>query len=509
MGGNNSKEAAPVPKIDPPPPVATTATPCDIKCPGGGGECKNTNDQVFNSIGSQMSVSAGVSAGPVSAASQASASSLAVNTGNNPQNTSSCPVNINQKQSTVNISKSLMSVDNSVMIMNNSSLSSTSSAVNNMTVNSITTTSSSSTQNATVSQSMVINISGVKGDVNITGISQENTIVATNSIQMDLSAIDNVRTDLANEILQQFGSMSNTDAMDKMNSAISKDLSASNDAGNKIKADAKIDQKQTAQIPAPPPHQITPPQVGANVTTEQSQVNDSTASTILSSPYTSSNNIHRSIQSSILNAVTQNFTHETVTQLVTCINVSQSLGINIKNVGGNVNLKDIKQSNSIVMNSTLSQHMDIGTAITNSVAASLGASTDDQQVVKKSTSSTLADTSTARGSAVSTTDTESAFEYKQELTQSMIPSSGSSGGSGSSSISSVVLCIIFMVGPMLLSKLPTSLASADSDYSSQNESSSPSSTESTDSTDSTASTASTASSTTPTVGTSKGGYYFY
>lgn len=500
MGGGNSKPA-PTPDISPPPPVATTATPCDIKCPGGGGDCKNTNDQVYNSIGSQMSVSAGVSAGPLSAASQASASNLAVNTGNNPQNTSTCPVNINQKQTTTNISKSLMSVDNSVMIMNNSSLSSTSSAVNQMTVNSITTTSSSSTQNATVTQAMVINISGVGGDVNITGVSMKNEIIATNSIQMDLSAIDEVRTDLANQVLQQFGSMSNTDAMDTMNSAISKDLSASNDAGNKIKAQAQIDQKQTAQVPAAPPHQITPPQTGANVTTEQTQVNNSTASTILSSPYTSSNNIHRSIQSSILNAVTQNFTHETVTQLVTAINVSQSMGINIKNVKGNVNLKDISMTNSIVMNSTLTQHMDIGTAITNSVAASLGASTDDQQVLKKSTSSTLADVSTARGSAVSTTDTESAFQYKQELTQSMIPSSGSSGGSGSCSVSSVILCIIFMVGPMLLSKLPTSLASADSDDSSQSDSSQSDSSQS-------SSTATTPTTTTE-PGKTSGGYYFY
>jgi hypothetical protein len=136
------------------------------------------------------------------------------------------------------------------------------------------------------------------------------------------------------------------------------------------------------------------------------------------------------------------------------------MGFNIKNVAGNVNLSNIMMSSSVIMNSTLSQHLDIGTAITNSVTSSLGTSTDDQVVIKKSNSTTLSDQTTARGSGMSTTNTTSAFDYIQDINHGGIPASGASGGSCTSFM---LLGSCFTIGSTLFNKLPGSLQSNSED----------------------------------------------
>jgi hypothetical protein len=298
---------------------------------------------------------------------------------------------------------------------------------------------------------MVININNVKGDVKVSNISQNASISCTNTISMDLSAIDNVRTDLANDVLQQFSNASNTDSLNAAQTSIEKELSASNSAANSLNSSNQVKQTQKADLPMAAPTQIIPPVPGANVNTDQTTVNNSTATTIITAPYTQSNNVNRSIQSSVLNAVTQNFTHETVTQLVTAININQKMGINISNVGGNVDVSNISQNANVVLVSTMNNNMSIGTAIVNSVAQSIGTKTDDVVAIKKSSSTTLSDASTLRSTSSASNTTTSSFSYDQSITQSMIPGLGSFG---SCSISSICLIGLIFIGPLLFKALP-------------------------------------------------------
>jgi hypothetical protein len=254
-------------------PMAAAPLPpaCVVSCPGGGGSCSNeanTNSmQVAGSTGAggntggAASANASAGGGLLGSASASGAAGASGGAGGGAgmqtsdtkaKNASSCPPNINQKSSVANISNSLMSVDQSTIIMNQSSLSSLSSSVNQMMVNSITSTTSSSTQNVNISQEMVININNVKGNVSVTNVSQNASVTATNSISMDLSAIDNVRTDLATNVLNQFAAASNTDSLNAAQASIEKEMAASNTTKNSLDQQNKVSQTQTAQLATNP-----------------------------------------------------------------------------------------------------------------------------------------------------------------------------------------------------------------------------------------------------------------
>jgi len=464
---------------------------CAVNCEGGGGTCANTMSQAYSSVqgvlNESMSAGAGASAsanasggaagggqllggllggggagggaaagigggGGLSAGQNINVAGSNTTQSTNAQNAASCPNNINQKLTTNNISNTLMSVNQSTMVMNQSSLSSISSAVNQMIVNSITTTTSSSQQNINISQSLAIRVSGVQGNVTISNIKQSVVIDCTNTVSMDLSAIDNVRADLANQILQQFATATNTTALDSAQTSILTELKNNNETSNKLYQTNSVRQVQAANVPVAVPLQPIPPTPGANVSTDQTSNSNATASTIITAPYTQSNNINRSIQSSILNSVTQNFTHETVTQLISAININQSLGIDVANVAGNVDIKNIEQTANVILVSTLNQHMSIGTAIVGSITSALGATTDDIQTIKKSNAVALSDTTNLRSTTSGSTDTSSTFSYEQSLTTSVVPMAGASGGS---SISSFLLCALIIIMPLLSRALPS------------------------------------------------------
>jgi hypothetical protein len=530
------------------------ASPCSLSCPGGGGNCVNTISAASNATSSQFATAAHLSAsasfqgssdiggsaqggwGAASAEAHsrqqasgqmsmdsgisASGSASAQSSSLNGQNASSCPNNINQTQISTNISKTLMSTDNSTFITNKSALTSISSAVNQMVVNSITTTTSSSSQNVQISQTMVINVNNVKGDVDISEVSQEVSVNCQNTVQMDLTAIDNVRTDLANEVLNQFANTTNVDSINAANTSIKNEMASNQAATSSLKQATAVKQTQATQVPMAAPPPIIPPVPGANVTTNQQTTNDSSSTTIITAPYTQTNDVSRTIQNSVINAVTQNFTHETVTQLIQSINIAQTMGINISNVGGNVRINNISQKANVVLLSALGQHMDIGTAITASVASSLGTKTDDVATIQKSSSVTLADSSNLRSGTSSDNKTDSTFSYDQALSQSLcqgiFPESlGGSGACSAICLSLLCLPIFVFIGFKLFNTLPPP-APLTEDESTPDASSSPASIDSTTSTDSTASTASTAStSSTPSPSTTSetlpktGGYYFY
>jgi hypothetical protein len=462
---------------------------CQFSCPGGGGFCNNQNNSAYSSIYAKYSVGGSVGWGLASAS--ASGEAGAMSSSRNAQNTTSCPPNVTTDNSNTNISKSLMSVDQSTLIMNNTSLTSLSSSVNQMVANHMTSTTSSSNQNVMITQVLKIDINNVQGNVNISDIEQNATVDATNTISMDLSAIDNVRTDLANGVLQQFSAASNTDSINAAQASIDKELSAANEAAVDMQQKKKITQTQKTDIPMAMPTTVQSPEPGANVNTKQTSVQDSLTSVTISAPFTQSNNVSRTIQSSILNAVTQNFTHETVTQLITAININQAMGFSISNIVGNVNISNIKQNASVVIKSTLDQHLNIGTAIVNSMSGSLGVSTDDKVAIKKSNSATLKDTAKLRASNTSSTKQSSDFSYEQSITQSIVPSSGSSGSSCSSCC---ILVLIIFIAPMLFSALPNISSENSEEYIDE---------------DTDEDKESSSNSETAELPTNKGGYYFY
>jgi hypothetical protein len=549
---------------------AAIPAPCALNCPGGGGSCTNeantASSTVQSSIQAQLGggIGAGGSAGASAAggaqgsgsvgaglaakadASAGASGGLGAGLGagataggqfkndnqastqsGDAKNQMTCPNNIVRKDQQNHISKSLMSVDQSTMIMNQSSLSSISSAVNSMVVNKMTSTTSSSSQNVNITQAIVININNTKGDVIVKNVRNKANVSCSNTISMDITSIDNVRTDLANEVLQQFASASNTESIDAANAAIQKELTAVNSTSDRLNLDNKVAQNKSAQLPTSNPTTITPPVPGANINTDTTLNTDSTAATIISAPYTQSNSVNRSIQSSILNSVTQNFTNETVTQLITAININQTIGINVSNTVGNVTLDNIENLADVALISTINNSMDIGTSIVNSVTGNLGTKTDDAVAIKKSRFTSLSDISKLRSSVSGSTDTTSEFSYDQSFTTNMIPASGSCG---SSSIFSLISIMMIFLIPTIFTGLPPPTIIESTSDSSTSDSSSTNSTPSTDSTSSTASTTSTASpapqaypvspgspestdSTSSTVPTSEvakvGGYYFY
>jgi len=435
------------------------AGPCNVKCEGGGGSCNNTasaisasgyNDFTFDNFIAAGGCFLGICGGGASN-QYLNNKSGASSASSNAQNSGTCPPNNVTNIESANISKSLMSYDNSTLIMNRSALNAISTSINQMIVNSITSTRTSSTINVSTLQQIKIRISGVGGDVNVSDVGNESNMELENTIQTDLSTIDTVRTDLANKVLQQFADMSNTDAIDSIQTNILKELKTDTEITNKLKQDNKVEQTQKTDVPTSQPLQIQTPVPGANINSTLKTINETTSATIITSPFTQSNDINRTIQTTIANSVTQNFTHETVTQLSTAITLGQYLDIDISNIAGSVTLKDITNKSNIKTLSTLIQNLDIGTSIANSYTSNLGIKTDSSSTINRTTSASLADTANLRSNNTTSSSVDSTFSYVQSVTQSLIPSLGSL-----TSCCSLCCCLILIsiISPMISNVLP-------------------------------------------------------
>jgi hypothetical protein len=407
-------------------------------CPGGGGSNLNQASRADSTV---------VVVIPFGGGGANSSSS-------NAQSASNCPPVYISNNTNTNINKTLMNVDNSIIVMNKSSLTSISESVNQMVTNSVTSTTTSASQTVNVQQQININVNGVKGNVYITDISQTATFDLSNSVSMDMTAIDNVRTDLANQVLQQFASSSNTEAMSVAQASMDNEMQLSTQAALTERNQNSIDQVQTSSIPLASPMTLLPVNTAANVNSTQTNLTDITNTTNISNPYTSSTDISRTIQTSVLNSVTQNFTHETVTQLMQAISLSQQMNISVSNVGGDVKIANLSQQANMQLRQTLAAQMDIGTAITNGLTSSLGITTDDRASLKKSDSASLKTASKVRSSSSFSNDVSNAFSYTQSVT-SGLPSGGSSGSSTSSFSSCICSFICCVVAPMLGAMLPS------------------------------------------------------
>jgi hypothetical protein len=385
------------------------------------------------------------------------------NTETSGQSEQSCPNTILTDQTQINRTQNLNNIDNSVIMINKSNIKSISTSINQMVVNSITNTTSSSSQNVNIAQKLSINIEGVAKDVTVSNISQTATIDLSNAISTEMSAIDNVRTDLSNQIMQQFSNNISSDVMSKASNDIQNEIANQTAAAVKQKNDLKSEtKKETLLFPGATPYPPPPANANANIITKQKTVNDLLVSTTISAPFSLTNDVSKTIETNIQNSVTQNFTRNTVTQLMQAINLSQDMSIKIKSVGGNVTVSNISQLANIQLRQVLDQKMNIGTAITNSMSASAGIQNDESVTLKKRDESSNINRNDLRNTADSTSDQDQKSSSSLTMTTGFGGSTASCGSSFFIFCSCCICIVLCMVGPMLGGMIP---ASGDSEAS--------------------------------------------
>jgi hypothetical protein len=377
------------------------------------------------------STSASASVGLISASGTTSSS--------NSKNTAQCaPDYINNQTTLVKHNRST-AVDKNTILINKNTIKAMSESVNQMVVNSITSTKSTASQNVTTNQSIKIKVSDVAKDVTIKNTGASATIDLTNIANMSFTAFDNVRTDLANDVLQQFKSNVNQESMATMQVDMETSIANQNDAAIKTKREMKVEQEQKTQLPAANPTEIVPINNDANVNINQVASTDITDSSYLSANYTNELSTDRIMETHVMNAVTQNFTKESLTQLSQIINSNQSIEIDVEGVGGNVTIEDTFLNLNIVLRQTLTSNMNVGTAVINAVSNTLGAQTDDSVITKNTESLGLTNKTDTRNGNTSKGDMESKFDYKQTISQDF------GLGSCGSCASSCICCIICIV----------------------------------------------------------------
>ena len=352
-------------------------------------------------------------------------------------------------------------VDQSTTIVTKTSMKVMSELTNQMIVNSLTKTTNKNSQDVNVSQKMSIKIAGVKGNVSIEDIDQNMTIDMTNIATISMNAFDNIRTDLANDVLQSFKSAVNQETLSKMEANLQSSIENQLSQSAKQRVEATIDQTKTSAMPSADPNPIPAENLSANTKLRNFTSNNVQTDTTLTAPYNSNASIERELATHISNAVTQNFTKETVNILAQTITASQEMSIDVSNVGGNVSLKNIKQSMNIILRQTLTAKMDLGNAIVNSFKNSAGLSTDDATVIKNTATSGVVAATSLRNTSSNVIDAESAMSYTQSITNGSMGSMNSSGSSGSSCFSwcsFCILCLCIASGP--LSNMLSGAASA-------------------------------------------------
>ena len=286
--------------------VAGAASGCTASVPQApmvGPGCRSRNESNASTTSGAASAGLGpISVGAAGSTSDATASSEVI-----------CNPTFNNTQVSNNKSVNTTTVDNSVTLMTRNSINSISENTNQMVVNSITNTKSNTSQNVTISQEMNISVSGCAGDLRISNVSQNASIDLTQIATMTMTAIDNIRTDLASSVLDQFSASSSAKNNQVMNADLTTALASQQNASIQQTASANVSQtKVTTALPSSPPTQALPANLNANTNLEQITNNDVTNAVSLSAPYSSKVDYEKTLRSAINNAVTQNFTKDTI-----------------------------------------------------------------------------------------------------------------------------------------------------------------------------------------------------
>lgn len=356
------------------------------------------------------------------------------------KNSVTCNPTFNNTQIINNKTANSTTIDNGVTLMTRNSINSISENTNQMVVNSITNTTSNTSQTVDITQEMEIKVTGCAGNLEISGISQNASVDLTQIATMTMTAIDSIRTDLASSVLDQFSASSSAKNNQVMNADMTTALASQQNASLQQTATSKINQtKVDAGIPTASPTQIVSSNKDANVNLMQTTSNDITNATVLSAPYSSSVDYEKTLKSVINNAVTQNFTKDTVNILSQTVIGKQKMSINVADVGGDCVIKNISQNFNIMLRQSLSAQLNIGTAITNSVASAMGTKTDDTVANDNVQSSTATTKNDLRSGQTSSQVAVSSEDYTQTVAN--LGGFGSSGSSGSSCICCII-CII-------------------------------------------------------------------
>jgi hypothetical protein len=358
---------------------------------------------------------------------------------NNSKNTVACnPGYENEQVNTNNYDKST-TINKNVMLMTRNSLKAISESSNQMITNSLMTSKSSANQNVTLNQTINIKVSDVGGDVLISDLENSAQIDLTNIANISFSGFDDVKTDLATSVLQQFKTNTNQESMDTMSADIQTTIANQNNAAMASTLNNNIEQTKISEIPSADPTQIIPTNDTANIKIKQATTNNIKDAQTLNGNYTNEISTDKIMESHISNAVTQNFTKESLNQLSQIINNNQSLKIDVEGVGGNVIIKNLKNTANIVLRQTMTSKVDFGTAIVNSVQNSLGIVTDDTLTTKNVTALGLTSKFDLRNGNTSEAEMKSEMKYKQTISQGF---GMGSCGSSFSSFSSCICCII-------------------------------------------------------------------
>jgi hypothetical protein len=324
-----------------------------------------------------------------------------------------------------------------------------------MVTNSVTSTTSTASQTVNVQQQLNLDFSNIKGRVDVSNINQTVNINLSNICNLDMTIMDNIRTDLANQVLENFATNTSAEVLASVNAAILNDLEASSTAVQTAQNSSQVNQEQTnatGWMAMAAPLTIMPVSTQANMTTKEETVNDVETATFTSNEFSLSTDISRTLQTKIVNSVTQNFSHETVTQLMQTVNSNQQMNIKFSNIIGDVKLSNISQLANIVLRQTLTQKMNIGLAITNGIVNGMGISTEDRTSIINALRSDVLSKTKSRTSSSFTQDLKSTYEYTQKVASGS-GSSTSCGSSGSSWLSCIIIIICCVAGP-LLSSLP-------------------------------------------------------
>lgn len=450
MGGGGSKAStsatasakATVPSLFMPPPLGTDGQGGTLgmpPVPGPGctnsieNNSKTSTIQANFAMDSQISASvAGEASGSLfggflgelggsASGSLAAANSIASNTGatdqeSNSKNEFKCNPEFKSKQVTKNTTSNSTDIDMGVTYMTKSSLKSISENTNQMVVNSITNTTSNTSQSVDIKQTMVIKVSGCAGDLLVKNSKQDAKIDLTQIATMTMTAIDEVRTDLAQSVLQQFKDSTTAQNNQILANDIMTEIASAQSMSVNQKAASDIAQKKESLLPAANPTTIIPSNLSANVYLDQTTTNEVYNAVKISAPFLSKVDIDKTLVSIVNNSITQNFTKNTVNILAQTVIGEQSLTIDISDVGGNCTIENTEQSFNIMLRQTLSSQLNIGTAIVSSIANTLGVQTDNSVAASNLQDLTSKIGNSLRSDQTSTQVAASDQKYTQTIT---------------------------------------------------------------------------------------------
>jgi hypothetical protein len=192
----------------------------------------------------------------------------------NKQEDQVCNPDFKQDQLTNNKYTRSTSIDNSKFIMTKNSMKAISESTNQMIVNSITKTTSSATQNVDLLQKMAIKIKGCAGNLTIRGVKQTMNVDMSNVASMTMSAIDNVRTDLANGVLTTLKNNISDETLNKMQQDINSQIKQQQSSDTTQKATSVSETEQKTQLPMANVPGAVPANISANVNIKQKVSND-------------------------------------------------------------------------------------------------------------------------------------------------------------------------------------------------------------------------------------------